>query len=115
MQMFDEETATLIETYGTVEQRRWLVQDALQAKAMDEACQTFLTAERKFRTLNRNPDSVTNPRLNGEWWDALEDVYQAERRVRQLFIGPQVDVHSNRLYARFRGLLLKGNSLKADA
>jgi hypothetical protein len=115
MQMFDEEIATLIKTDGTVEQKRWLTEDTLQAEAMEESCGMFLTAERKFRKLNANPDCVGDPRLNVEWWDALELVYRAERTVWRLFVGPQPDMRSNRLYARFRELLLKGSSLKADA
>ena len=49
----------------------------------------FLTAERKFQKLNRNPDCVTDPHLNLEWWDALELVYRAERTVWRLFVEPQ--------------------------
>jgi len=58
---------------------------------------------------------VTDPRLNGEWWDSLELLYHTGKTVWRLFVGPQPDVRSNRLYARFRELLLKGSSLKADA
>jgi len=49
MQMFDEEIATLIKADGTVEEKRWLTEDTLQAEAMEEACGMFLTAERKFQ------------------------------------------------------------------
>ena len=115
MEMFDEEIATLIKTDGTVEQKRWLAQDALQAEAMQEACGMFLTAERKFRKINSHAEVVTDPRLNGEWWDSLELVYRAEKTVWRMFVGSQPDMRSNRLYARFRELLLKGSSLKADA
>lgn len=114
MQMFDEQIATLIKTDGTVEQKRWLTEDTMQAEAMQEACGMFLTAERRFQKLNANPDCVTDPRLNVEWWDALELVYRAERTVWRLFVGPQPGMRSNKLYARFRELLLKGSSLKAD-
>jgi len=115
MQMFDEEIATLITTDGTVEQKRWLTEDALKVEVMQEACGMFLTAERKFRKLNTNPDCVTDPKLNGEWWDALDLVYRAEKTVWRLFVGPQPDLRSNMLYAKFRELLLKGSSLKANA
>jgi len=115
MEMFDEEVSTLIKTDGTAEQKRWLLDDVLQSEPMQEACGMFLTAERKFQKLNANPDCVTDPRLNLEWWDALDLVYRAERTVWRLFVGPQPDMRSNRLYARFRELLLKGKSLKADA
>jgi hypothetical protein len=115
MQMFDEEIATLIKSDGTAEQKHWLTEDTLQAEAMEEACGMFLTAERKFRKLNANPDCVTDVRLEVEWWDALEHVYRCERTVWRMFVGPQPTMADNRLYARFRELLLKGGSLKADA
>lgn len=112
--MFDEIASAKIEN-GKVTVEREPAKDTLQAEAMREACGMFLTAERKFRKLNANPDCVTDPRLNVEWWDALDLVYRAERTVRRLFVGPQPDMRSNRLYARFRELLLKDGSLKADA
>jgi hypothetical protein len=114
MQMFDEEIATLIKSDGTVEQKHWLIEDALKAEAMQEACGMFLTAERKFRKLNVNPDCVTDPRLNVEWWDALERVHWAERTVWRLFAGPQPTMADNKLYGKFREMLLKGSSLKAN-
>jgi hypothetical protein len=88
MQMFDDEIATVIKTDGTAEQKRMLTEDTLQAEAMDEACKMFLTAEGKFQKLNANPDCVTDPKLNMRWWDALEFVYQRERVVWRLFVGP---------------------------
>jgi|SRR5208282_490388 len=115
MEMFDEEVTTLIKSDGTAEQKRWLVEDALQSEPMQEACGMFLTAERKFQKLNRNPDFVTDPRLSVEWWDSLEHVYRCERTVWRMFVGPQPSMADKRLYARFRELLLKGSSLRADA
>ena len=115
MQMFDEEIATLIKSDGTTEQKRMLTEDTLQGEAMYQACEMFLTAERKFQKLNANPDCVTDAKLNMRWWDALESVYQRERVVWRLFVGPQPDPASNRQYAKFRKLLLEGKSLKANA
>lgn len=115
MQMFDEQIATLIKTDGTVEQKRWLTEDALQAEAMDDACRAFVSAERNFQKLNANPHCVTDKRLNVEWWDALELVYRAERTVWRLFVGSQPTMADNKLYAKFRELLLKGSNLKANA
>jgi len=112
MEMFDE-ISTTIKPDGAVEERR-VTDDALKAEAMREACGMFLTAERKFRKLNANSDCVIDPRLNVEWWDALDLVYRAEKTVWRLFVGPQPDMRSNELYARFRELLLRGGSLKAD-
>jgi len=50
-----------------------------------------------------------------EWWDALELVYRAERTVWRLFVGSQPTMADNKLYAKFRELLLKGSNLKANA
>jgi len=111
MEMFDEEIATLIKDNGSAEQKRLFTEDTLQAEAMQEACGMFLTAERKFRKINAHPDVVTDPRLNVEWWDRLELVYRAEKTVWRMFVGPQPDMRSNMLYAKFRELLLKGSSL----
>jgi hypothetical protein len=113
MEMFDEIAETKIAADGTA-QVRTMYEEGDQSEAMREACGVFLTAERKFRKLNANPDCVTHPRLNVEWWDALQRVHRAERTVFRLFVGPQPDMHSNMLYAKFRELLLKGSSLKAN-
>jgi hypothetical protein len=108
--MFDELISTIIKPDGTAEETRWAHEEAMR-----EACGMFLTAERKFRKINSHPDVVTDPRLNGEWWDALDLVYRAEKTVWRLFVGPQPDLRSNMLYAKFRELLLRGSSLKANA
>jgi hypothetical protein len=114
MEMFDELISTTIKPDGTVEERR-VTEDALQAEAMREATGMFLTAERRFRKINAHPDVVTDPRLNVEWWDALELVYRAEKTVWRLFVGPQPTMADNKLWARFREILLKGSKLKANA
>jgi len=114
VEMFDEVVSTHISDDGTA-QVRTMYEEGDQSEAMREACGMFLTAERKFRKLNANPDCVTDPRLNVEWWDALELVYRAEKTVWRLFVGPQPDLRSNMLYAKFRELLLRGSSLKANA
>jgi hypothetical protein len=111
MEMFDELISTTIKPDGAVEERR-VTEDTLQAEAMQEACGMFLTAERKFRRLNANPDCVTDPRLKVQWWDALDIVYRAERNVWRLFAGSHPNQHSNMLYAKFREMLLKGSKLK---
>jgi len=107
--MFDELISTTIKPDGTVEA------NVISDETMREACGMFLTAERKFRKINAHPDVVTDVRLNVEWWDALELVYRAEKTVWRLFVGPQPDLRSNTLYAKFRELLLKGSNLKANA
>lgn len=114
MEMFDETVSTKIED-GKVTVERKPTEDALQAEEMEQACGVFLVLEKKFQRINAQPEAVTDPKLNAMWWDALESVYQAERVVWRLFVGPQPDMRSNKLYARFRELLLKDKSLKADA
>jgi hypothetical protein len=114
MEMFDTLVETKIEADGTA-QVRTMCEEGDQSEAMREACGMFLTAERKFQKLNSNPDCVTDPKLNLEWWDSLELVYRAEKTVWRLFVGPQPNPASNKLYAKFRALLLKGKSLNADA
>jgi hypothetical protein len=118
--LFDEVTTTKVEIVNgsprvTDEQTIAQMKREEDARRMEEACGMFLTAERKFQKLSAHPDVVTDPRLNLAWWDALEDVYQKERTVWRLFVGPQPDLRSNMLYARFRELLLKGKSLNANA
>ena len=115
MEMLDEKIATLIKSDGNAEQKRRLTEDSLHAEAMEEACGMFLTAERKFQKLSAHPDVVTDPNLNVEWWDALELVYRAEKTVWRLFVGPQPTMADNKLYAKFRELLLKGSNLEANA
>ena len=75
----------------------------------------FLTAERRFQKLNGQPDKVTDPKVNVAWWENLEQVYEREKVVWRLFVGPQPTLEQNKLYARFRKLLLGGSKLKADA
>lgn len=115
MEMFDEIVRTKVEDGKVTVEERERFKDTLQAEAMQEACGMFVTAERKFQKLNRNPDCVTDPRLNLEWWDALELVYRAERTVWRLFVGSQPTMADNKLYAKFRELLLKGSNLRANA
>jgi len=82
---------------------------------MEEACGMFLTAERRFQKLSDHPDKVTDPKVNMAWWESLEQVYERERVVWRLFVGPQPTIEDNNLYTKFRKLLLEGRKLKADA
>lgn len=123
MTMFDEAVETPVPSAGKATVRRLVsdeeslaqMQREEDARRMEEACGMFLTAERKFQKLSAHPDVATDPRLNLAWWDALEDVYQKERTVWRLFVGPQPTMADNKLYAKFRELLLKGSNLKANA
>jgi hypothetical protein len=85
------------------------------ARRMEEACGMFLTAERRFQKLNSHPDVVTDPKVNVAWWESLEQVYERERVVWRLFVGSQPTIEDNKLYTRFRAMLLKGSKLGANA
>ena len=114
MEMFDTLVETKIAADGTA-QVRTMYEEGDQSEAMREACHAFVCAERRFRKLDENPACVTVPALNLQWWDALESMYLCDKTVWRLFVGPTPDLRSNMLYAKFRALLLKGKSLKADA
>lgn len=85
------------------------------ARRMEEACGLFLTREREFQRIAQHPRVVADPQMNALWWDRLEAVYVAEKAVQKLFTGPQPTMADNRLYAKFRLLLLEGSKLKAHA
>ena len=85
------------------------------ARRMEEACQIFLTREREFQRIAQHPRVVTDPQMNALWWDRLEAVYVAEKAVQKLFTGPQPTMAENRLYEKFRRLLLENSKLKANA
>lgn len=86
-----------------------------EARRMEEACGMFLTAERRFQKLCDHRDKVSDPKVNVAWWEALESVYEREKVVWRLFVGPQPTMAENQLWAKFRKLLLEGCKLKADA
>ena len=118
--LFDEGTTTKVEMVNSkprISDQATLDQMEREetARRMEEACGMFLTAERRFQKLSDHPDKVTDPKVNLAWWESLELVYERERVVWRLFVGPQPNMASNKLYAKFRKLLLEGSKLKADA
>jgi hypothetical protein len=118
--LFDEVTTTKVEMVkGKPRISDQATLDQMEreeaARRMEEACGMFLTAERRFQKLSDHPDKVTNPKVNVAWWEALEQVYERERVVWRLFVGPQPTMTDNKLYAKFRELLLKGSKLNANA
>lgn len=118
--IFDEVTTTKVEM---VNGKPCIAEEATLAqmkreeapRCMEEACGMFLTADRRFQNLDAHPDKVTDVALNLAWWESLEQVYERERVVWRLFVGAQPTIEDNKLYARFRAMLLKGSSLKANA
>ena len=118
--LFDEVTTTKVEMVNgkpRISDEATLAQMEREEepRRLEEACCLFLTREREFQKIAAHPDVVTNPRINCLWWDRLEAVYVAEKAVQKLFTGPQPTMADNRLYAKFRKLLLEGSMLKADA
>ena len=118
--LFDEVTTTKVEMVNgkpRISDQATLDQMEREeaARRMEEACGLFLTREREFQRIAQHPRVVTDPQMNALWWDRLEAVYVAEKAVQKLFTGPQPTVADNRLYAKFRKLLLEGSKLKADA
>ena len=110
MEMFDELISTTVKPDGSVAETRWAHEEAMR-----EACCMFLKAERRFRRLDADPDVVKDSKLNLQWWDALESLYERDKALWRMFVGPQPTTADNKLYARFRELLLKGSGLKANA
>ena len=81
---------------------------------MEETRDMFFTAERRFQKLNSHPDVVTDSKVNLAWWESLEQVYERERVVWRHFVGPQPTLEQNKLYARFRAMLLKGQEPQGE-
>jgi hypothetical protein len=118
-QLFDEVTTTKVEMVNgkpRISDQATLDQMEREeaARRMEEACGLFLTREREFQRIAQHPRVVTDPQMNALWWDRLEAVYVAEKAVQKLFTGPQPTMADNRLYAKFRRLLLEGSKLKAN-
>ena len=118
--LFDEVTTTKVEMVNgkpRISDQATLDQMEREeaARRMEEACGLFLTREREFQRIAQHPRVVTDPQMNALWWDRLEAVYVAEKAVQKLFTGPQPTMADNRLYAKFRRLLLEGSKMKANA
>src|SRR3984893_4455252 len=118
--LFDEVTTTKVEMVNgkpRISDQATLDQMEREddARRMEEACGLFLTREREFQRIAQHPRVVTDPQMNALWWDRLEAVYVAEKAVKKRFTRPQPTMGDNRLYAKFRKLLLEGSKLKADA
>jgi hypothetical protein len=111
--MFDEVVETTIKADGTAQVKR-LVSD--EETEFAEACDALVAAEKMWAKIDKRakaqegiPDNV------GEWFDALEARYQADKRLWLLFIGKDRSVRSNRMYVEFSRALLSGKSTRADA
>jgi hypothetical protein len=112
--MFDEVKTVSVRT---VEGKRFVADGAMLAEMeLQEASEALEKAERKFERIDRTakaqhvvPDNLS------EWFDALEERYQAEKRVWQLFTAGERSRRMGMLYLRFRESLFTGLPLRADA
>jgi hypothetical protein len=86
-----------------------------QARLMEEAVGMFLTAEREHQRLSARYNVVSDPKINLLWWESLERTCEREKVVWRLFVGNQPTPEQNKLYCRFRYMLLKGNKLIENA
>lgn len=94
-----------------------MITDEQTIREMDfqEACDVFLAAEHWFQRINAHPGKVSDPHVNLRWWVALEEVFEKEKVVQRLFVGPHPTLEQNKLYAKFREVLVQGNKSKMKA
>jgi hypothetical protein len=88
---------------------------AEEARRLQEACEYFVAAERHFQKLDARSDKASNPKVNVCWWTALEEVYQREKDAQRIFVGQPATLEGNKLWARFRTMLLAGGKLVPNA
>jgi hypothetical protein len=79
-----------------------------------EACDTLVMAERKFNKLDAAVRTDSSADVC-KWFDLLEERYQAEKRVWELFTAGERSRRMGMLYLRFRESLFTGHPLRADA
>jgi len=93
-----------------------LISDEIQAAELDfaEACEAFILAERKFEKIEATVRLDSSASVC-EWWDSLEERYECEKRVWELFTAGDRSPRSGRMYLQFRQTLLSGRSTRADA
>ena len=119
--LFDEVTTTKVEMVNgkpRISDQATLDQMEREeaARRMEEACGMFLTAERRFQKLSDNPNKVTDPKMNAAVVGRLGAQSTSARKLSSVFSwGRSLRMAENKLYAKFRELLLKGSKLKANA
>lgn len=115
MQMFDEEIATLIKTDGTVEQKKWLAEDVLQAEEAEAAVADLIRSWRRFKEMDASVAATSGAQLGIEWWRAVEYLALADSRLRDVFCGPDRSPRSVAQYHRYRLKLIDGKRYRTDA
>lgn len=114
--MFDEVIETTIKPDGTAEVKSLATRETLGEAEFAEACDEYVRATRKFEKLDRIAKSQKGiPDNLCAWFDALEEQYQADKRLWLLFVGADRSRRSNLMYCEYRKMLLSGEKLRADA
>ena len=117
MEMFDELVETKISGNGKVTVKRRITdEETLAEMEFAEACAEYVRAARKFEKLDRIAKAQKGiPDNLCAWFDALEEQYQADKRLWLLFVGADRSRRSNLMYCEYRKMLLSGGKLRADA
>lgn len=101
-----------------IKAKRRLISDeeTLAEMEFSEACDEYVRAARRFEKLDRIAKAQKGiPDNLCEWFDALEEQYQADKRLWLLFVGKDRSPKSNKMYCEYREMLLSGRKLHADA
>jgi hypothetical protein len=116
MEIFDELVETKISGDGKVTAKRYITdEETLAEMEMQEASDAFVAAERKFENIDRRAKAqVGIPDNLCEWFDVLEERYQAEKRLWGLFTAGDRSPCTGRMFLQFREMLA-GKSTRADA
>ena len=117
MGMFDELVETKISGAGNITVKRHITdEETLAEMEMREACDEYVRAARKFEKLDRIAKAQKGiPDNLCDWFDALEEQYQADKRLWLLFVGADRSRRSNLIYCEYRKMLLSEEKLRADA
>ena len=101
----------------TVNGKRFVAdEETIREMEFAEACHALVAAERKWEKIDRIAKAqVGVPDNLCEWFDALEARYQADKRLWLLFVGNDRSPKSNKMYCKYRKMLLSGGKLRADA
>lgn len=115
VEMFDEVVERRIAD-GKAQVRTLFDEGDLAAMEFAEACDEYVRAARKFEKLDRIAKAQKGiPDNLCAWFDALEQQYQADKRLWLLFVGADRSRRSNLMYCEYRKMLLSGGKLRADA
>lgn len=116
MEMFDEVIETTIKPDGTAEVKPLATGETLAKAEFAEACDEYVQAAREFEKLDRIAKAQKGvPDNLCAWFDALEEQYQADKRLWLLFVGADRSRRSNLMYCEYRKMLLFGGKLRAHA